>query len=1111
MLQFDVVNGKQPALNDFFRSHDVVQMGKEPYRSFFDTFHNKEEALKKDSEQQWIYSLNGKWHFKFCDDIHEDITGMEKVDYDDSDWDYIKVPSCWQGEGYDMPMYSSCMTPFQPVKELLCPPEVVDGPNSMGIYRHSFEVPKHFLGRQTLIRFEGVESCLKLWVNGYQVGFSQNSFAPSEFNITQYLQEGKNVICCQVYRWCATSHLEAQDMWRVSGIFRNVSLISEPDVSILDFHVQTILDEEYKNAQLKVMVKVSNKTRMKAGPHYAEMEIYDANLNLVGNSPLATGFTGSENPDWPVNTWRNWPKDPKYIFANSIRTVYLSGKVENPLKWSAETPNLYTLLVTLKDEEGKVVQVARKKIGFRSVEAKQGQICVNGKPILLKGTNYHEFSPVGLRALTEEEMIKDILLMKRHNINAVRNAHYPHQAKWYDLCDEYGLYIMDEGNLETHDTSYKDDVLPGNDLRYTFACIDRVSAMVLVSKNSPSVIIWSMGNECGYGQNIALMAAYCRTIDGTRLIHKRQMNSIADMDSDTYPGVDWIIERAMNNPNKPFILNEYAHAMGNAMGNLQDYWEAIEKYPCLCGAFIWEWCDHGIATKDAQGKNIFAYGTDYPTEVNTGNFCIDGVVTPDRQITSKLLEVKATHQYIKLKAVDIVKGVVEVFNGYGHINLKNIIGTWNIIRNNIIIAQGDFGTLDIEPGQWKTYQLPYDLSSEDKDGEFFFNASFTLGEDTIWANEGYEIAATQLQIPIGGRSKKSRIKVDKSMNVTKNQDGVIATNDIFTCEFSFEQGTFTKLEYEGKDILCGKDFKQVFDLQVYRAPTNNDFHSPSGRGENGWLKLNLNNLKRKVQSSKLMNVDEHHCLVNTFITYMISEDTGFHYYGIYDIAASGEIRMNQLIQPYGNMNTLPRIGIRMICDKSLDTIRWFGRGPGESYPDRKAAALIGDYTGSVSEQNECYVVPQETGNKEDVRFLVLTDKDGRGIHIMGDALFSFSALNYTANDFKETMHDGQLIPREETILSLDYGQNGLGNSSCGGDVMEKYRLQPLETYFNIGISYYKDSTDPYEIATKFDDIPSIDEVFLVDHSISIQSEKREVRRPFDPSDAEERKKAGFEV
>jgi len=1111
MLQFDVINGKQPGIHDFFRSHEVVQMNKEPYRTFFPIYLSHEEALDRNGKERWIQSLNGKWHFKFCEDIHEDITGMEKPDYDDSKWDYIKVPSCWQKEGYDIPMYSSCTTPFQPVREKLCPPEVVDGPNSMGIYRHEFEVPKHYEGKQILLRFEAVESCFNLWVNGYYAGFSQNSFAPSEFNITQYLTEGKNVICCQVYRWCATSHLEAQDMWRVSGIFRNVSLIAEPEVSILDFQVQTLLDSDYRDATLKVMVKVVNRTRQKACPHFAEIELYDADMNAVGSVPLASGYTGAENPDWPVNTWRNWPKDPKYLFANSIRTVYMSAKVQNPLKWTAETPNLYTLVITLKNDQGEIVEVTKKKIGFRNVEVKNGQICVNGVPVLLKGTNYHEFSATTMRALTKEDMVQDILLMKRHNINAVRNSHYPHQALWYELCDEYGLYVMDEGNVETHDISYKDDVLPGNDLRWTFACIDRAAAMVQVSKNSPSVIIWSMANECGYGQNVALMAAYCRTIDGTRLIHKRQMNVIADMDSDTYPGVEWIIERAKQVPDRPFILNEYAHAMGNAMGNLKDYWDAIEEYPCLCGAFIWEWCDHGIAAKDADGNDVFNYGTDYPTEVNTRDFCIDGVVTPDRRITAKLLEVKATHQYIKVKDVDIVRGTAAVYNGYAHSNIRNMNGKWSVLHNGNIIAEGNFGLLDIEPGQTKTYHLPFDLSKGTEEGEYFFNASFTLGEDTSWAEKGYEVAATQIQLPVGGRSKRKAQEVKAIMKTVSGEDRVTCENERLSCEFSLKEGTFTRLSYEGKDVLCGRSFENVVGLQVYRAPTSNDEHSPSGIGENGWIKLKLNRMEKKVIESKVLEVNEHHSLVDTHILYTCAADTGFYYYALYDIAADGNIRMKLLIQPYGRLNTLPRIGIRLICDQRLENLRWFGRGPGESYPDRKTAALIGDYRSTVSEQNEHYVIPQENANKEDVRFVILTDGEGEGIHVKADTLISFSALHFTADDLTVTTHDGQLVPREETILSLDYQQNGLGNSSCGGDVMEEYRLQPLETAYQLSITPYTEAQDPYSIVTDFAGLPSIEDVFTVDHSISLQKEERSVRRPFDPSDDDERKRAGFEV
>lgn len=1061
--------------------------------------------------------MNGQWKFHYCRDIHEDIAGLEEKDYDDSVWDEITVPGSWQivkdnkEIPYEKPLYSSCQTPFQPIRDKLCPSEVVDSYNSMALYRFHFILPEHFKKRMTLLRFEGVESCFQLWVNGYTVGFSQNSFAPSEFLVNQYLVEGENVICLKVYRWCASSYLEDQDMWRLSGIFRNVSLVSRPEVGILDFQVSTILDEKYCDATLKLMVKVRNYTREKRLPYFVEAELYDGEDRPVGTQPVAAGYTGRENPDWPVNTWRNWSTDPKFMFGNSVRTVYLNNNVKKPRKWSAEDPYLYTLLLILKNEAGKIVEVVRKKIGFRSVETKNGKILINGRSVLLKGVNYHEFSDKHLRSLTKEEMIRDICLMKQHNVNAVRNAHYPHQFCWYELCDEYGLYVMDEGNLETHDISYKDDVLPGNDLRYTMACIDRIAAMVQISKNSPSVIIWSMGNECGYGQNIALMAAYCRTFDPTRLIHKRQMNAIADMDSDTYPGVEWIAKRARQKPDRPFVLNEYAHAMGNAMGNFKEYWDTIEKYPCLCGGFIWEWCDHGIRTTTEDGNEIFTYGSDYPAEINCGNFCIDGVTTPDRKITSKMLEMKAVQQFVKVKDVDICHGKIMICNEYSHKNLNWLKGSWRLLHNGRTAREGELPLLDIDAGEKMIVKLPIILGELEPCGEYYLDVYFKVKEETLWAPAEYEIAATQLkvvdfEIPLKREEKTSR----SLLKYQTINDGVICELlDDQTGEkrgsfsFSFQKGEFISIKYGQQEIfdigLGGGGPK----LWVYRAPTDNDAHSPSGIGEKGWIHKGLDRMECEVITAEVLEQEELDCEIGVKLRYKGKGNVGFYHYVIYRISTDGTLVMKNLVQPYGAIETLPRMGIRMLLASGYETLAWYGRGPGESYPDRKTSARIGFYESTVTNQSEHYVMPQEMGNKEDVRYICLSGNSNSTLWFTSNRLFSFSALHFTAEDLAVAGHDAELSQRVQTILCLDAAQNGLGNSSCGGDVMEQYRLRPEKMEFTFVLSPLQ------QWGYNGGDMPPFEAIFEVESNVKADTGVRIEREPFDPSDADERRKAGF--
>lgn len=1121
MLRFDNVNGCQPALSDNYRSPEVPHLNKEAYRSFFLVYDSCEEALTGDA-CKWDLKLDGQWRFRYCRDVHEPINGMEAPDYDDSSWQTITVPSCWQATGCELPLYSGCTTPFQPVREKLCPPEVVDQENSMGLYRTKFIMPDAFVGRTALLRFEGVESAFNVWVNGNLAGFGQNSFAPAEYNVTQYVHTGENVIFVQVYRWCALSHLEAQDMWRLSGIFRSVTLLSRPEVSILDMQVQTLLDKDYRNATLKVMMKVKNYTHQKRDPHFGEMTLYDADGKALGCVPLAAGYTGAENPDWPVNTWRNWPTDPKYLFGNSIRTVYMSAQVETPYLWSAETPYLYTLVLTLKDERGSIVETAVRRIGFRNVSTdERGRICVNGSPVLLKGVNYHEFSPIHMRATTREEMLKDILLMKRHNINAVRNAHYPHNHQWYDLCDEYGLYIMDEGNLETHDTSYKDDVLPGNDLRYTAACIDRMQAMVQVSKNSPSVIIYSMGNEMGYGQNVALMAAYCRCMDGTRLLHKRQMNVIADMDSDTYPGVDWVIRRAEQEPTRPFILNEYAHAMGNAMGNLKEYWDAIEKYDCLCGGFIWEWFDHGIAAIDEQGRHVFNHGGDYPTQVNSFNFCFDGVVSPDRRVTAKLKEVRATHAYVKAVWADREKGIICVRNGYSHQSTDFIAACWQLTRNGQVITQGELCDMNIAPGKSRNFTLPCGQDVLKEAGAYYLNISFRLKQAQKWAEAGLEVAMNQLHV--GEVKPHCLAKPELPVYVQDSETEIKITGSSFECRFSKSRGVPVSWLCGGKRLLFGEAGPE---LQVYRAPTDNDSHSPSALGENipakygadrpvttGWLSFELDHLLRKPAQVSVLSNDQTGVIIRSQIVWQSPTISGsyFNVFMVWKIYGNGCLALKNLIQPVGEFETLPRIGLRLIVDQALTNLTWFGRGPGENYPDRKCSTPVGLYHADVAELMEHYECPQENGSRGDTQFVALTDSAGEGMLVRADRLFSFSALHCTAEMLNAAAHDAQIPMLPETVLSVDWAQNGLGNSSCGCDVMEEYRLKPVEASWALAFMPAWPDSDPFVVTDYFSSIPEVETVFTVDHSITCKAAVRASQQPFDPSDADARKRAGFDV
>ena len=1122
-MQFDVRDGQQPWKDDWFRNGQVPHTGKEAYHTMFHAYPSLESLREKSSP--WEYSLNGEWKFRYCRDMETEAEKMAAPTYDDRDWDAIAVPSCWQDRRYgvETPLYVNVKTPFYKKKSDICPPHVPDEANSMGIYRRTFLLPPSFCGRHTILSMAGVESAVNIWINGYFVGFSQGSFSPVEWDITEYLEEkGQNTICCQVYRYSGASFLEDQDMWRLAGIFRSVMLISRPDVGIFDFKIETELDAAYRDAKLKIMVVLRNRSRYMQDAHEVEAQL-EAPCGTDVEGLCARGFTGMENPDWPANSWRGMPSFSKPIFGNSIRSVYLNLSVKEPLKWTAETPVLYHIRLTLKTEDGQVVETVRWPVGFRQIEVKDGKICVNGRRVILKGVNYHEFSPRWLRAVTEEEMIRDICLMKQNHINTVRNAHYPHASRWYELCDEYGLYVMDEADMESHDISYKDDVLPGNDMRYTGICLDRISAMVLTAQNYPPVVIWSLGNEMGYGKNVEFMAGYCRSMDATRLIHKRQMSVVADMDSDTYPSVEWIETRALQNPKRPFLMNEYAHAMGNAMGNLQEYWEAVARFSALAGGYIWEWCDHGILDKNRKGQTIFAYGSDYPAFYQDENFCIDGVVLPDRRETAKLAEVNAVYRWIRAELLNEERGIVRLYNDHSHVGMDIFRLGWTLEKDGAVVEEGRKETLSAPSGGWEDVDLH--MKQRPADGSIYtLNLFFMRKEPVRWAPEGFIDTRIQLRLDNNGAgARKANVYGGGQLRIREEGecllfDGTCPGKRRFFLEISAENGWITRLQYGQDDRnwnvfqTDGGDFSfPPMELQVYRAPTDNDRHSPSAIGENGWLKMGLDQMEHTCEVCQVAERADDSCLVKIHHLYRCAGEKkgGFHQYILLRIWADGRISMEFFVQPFGELETLPRMGVRFPLRTQLDRVDYFGLGPKENYPDRKSGAYLGRFEIGASQMGEFYVRPQENGSRGEVTYAAVTDVDGYGILTAGSRPFAFSLQPYSARQLSQARHAQELVREPHDILSVDWERNGLGNSSCGTDVMEKYRLLPTESRFLLELAPFVPGQDPFATAVCRGQEGELERHFQVDHSLSIEPEERKAAAPFDPSDFIERLKAGF--
>jgi len=1003
----------------------VIGRNKEPAHCTLIPYPDRESALDGTREASPFHlSLNGDWKFHWVRKPADRPRDFFEPAFDASGWDTIPVPSNWQMHGYGIPIYTNVRYPFRPN-----PPRIPHDYNPVGSYRTAFSLPAGWDGRQVFVHFDGVKSAFYLWINGQRVGYSQGSMTPAEFNITPYLQSGMNVLAAEVYRWSDGSYLEDQDMWRLSGIYRDVYLFAAPTVHLRDFWVRCTLDEESRHALLKVTVKVHNHGDRAAAAHSVKVILFDQEGEVVGADPLMEGSPGS-------------------ILAGAEGVVTLEEKISDPRKWSAETPYLYTVLLILESAEGTVVEVERCRFGFREVSIEGGRLLVNGVPILIKGVNRHEHDPDRGRAVTVERMIEDIVLMKRFNINTVRTAHYPNDPKWYDLCNRYGLYLIDEANIESHGMGYSLDRTLGNKPEWEESHVDRTVSMVERDKNHPSIIVWSLGNEAGPGCNFEATSRAVKELDRTRPIHYERMNSVADMDSVMYPYPSYIVNRAKANPDRPFIMCEYAHAMGNAVGNLQEYWDAIEAYPSLIGGCIWDWVDQGLRKKvDGPGGAkgwFFAYGGDYGDTPNDGNFCLNGLVFPDRVVPPKLWEVKKVYQYIGMEAVDSADGRVRVHNKNHFTDLDAYDIAWRLTEDGAVIQKGALRPMSVPPGGSATITVPFEKPEPNPGAEYRLRVSFHLREETDWAPRGHEVAWEEFALAgDGARGPLMDMGGMGALRVAESGDRLTIEGDRFLIVFGREAGTILSLEYDGKTVIApGEESVGGPVLHAFRAPVDND--KPL---RDAWYRAGLNKLGRDVIDFTIRKLNRKAVQVSITTASMGTPESGFIHRCTYTVLGNGCICVDNGIEPVGSLPILPRIGVRMALAEEFDHVEWFGRGPHENYPDRKRGAAVGRYTSRVADFYVPYPRPQETGNREDVRWAALTDSDGSGLIIASPGGFSFSALHYRAEDLDRAYHTHELSPLKEVILSVDSAQCGLGNGSCGAGLLKKYMLHPERRSF----------------------------------------------------------------
>jgi len=980
-------------------------------------------------ESVFYKTLNGNWKFHWVSKPSDRPQEFYRPDYNISEWDEIPVPSNWQMHGYGRPIYLNVPYPFKKN-----PPFVQHDYNPVGSYRTEFAVPAGWIQRKIFIHFDGVESAFYLWINGQKIGYSQGSRTPAEFNITEYLQEGRNILAVEVYRWSDGSYLECQDFWRLSGIFRDVYLFSTPEVHVRDFEVSCDLDKEYQDAVLKVTARVRNYSDEAVKNTKVEVSLLDAENEPVGSEVLVEGFS-------------------VYISPGAESIVKMKAEVPDPLKWSAEKPHLYTVLLKVKNEKGKIVETESCKFGFRKVEIKDGQLLLNGAPILIKGVNRHEHDPDTGHTVSLESMVKDIHLMKQFNINTVRTAHYPDDPRWYELCDLYGIYVIDEANIESHGIGYRPENTLANKPEWKKAHMDRIISMVERDKNHPSIIIWSMGNEAGDGTTFEAASEWIHRRDPSRPVHYERAGRRphTDIVCPMYSRIDSIIKYAREKQDRPLILCEYAHAMGNAVGNLQEYWDAIEEYTHLQGGSIWDWVDQGLRKTTEDGREYWAYGGDFGDDPNDGNFCINGLVFPDREIPPKLWEVKRVYQSVDVEEEDLSQGKIRIKNKYFFTNLNEFEADWTLYEDGKAIQRGAIERLDVAPGESNVFDLPIEPPELVPGAEYWLRVSFYLKEETPWAEEAHVVAWDQLKMPYDVPSKP---EMDLSnlpeLKMVPSNDHLTINGKDFSISFGTKTGAVAALVYKDKSIIeKAQDGINGPVLNAFRAPTDNN-----RRLSRQWVGAGLHNLTRKVMDFTIETISPGVMRVSILTSDKGTEDSGFEHRSIYTIFGNGCIQVDNEIELVGELPVLPRLGVRMRVKGDFDNFSWYGYGPQENYPDRKNGAFIGFHQGKVSDQYVPYVRPQETGNKEGVRWAALTDKSGAGILLVAKDKMAVTALHYTADDLDNADHIHELMPIEDIILCLDSWQYGLGNGSCGPGVIDKYSTYPESFNFSYSLRPY---------------------------------------------------------
>lgn len=1010
------------------------------------SYDNAENAKMVDrSLSTRILSLNGTWDFNFspvpeqapADFYKSRVTG----------WKQIDVPSNWELKGYGTAIYTNVTYPF-----VVNPPFIAHSDNPVGCYQREFEIPAAWSGMNITLHFGGVSSAFYVWVNGKFVGYSEDSCLPAEFDITDKVSSGKNIVSVKVFRWSDGSYLEDQDHWRLSGIQREVLLLAAPKVSISDIFVQAPLDREYKNASLQIRPKIRSSAGADVKGYSVEAMLYGPDGKAVLDQPIKKDVWDIVNEAYPR--------------LDNVRFALMEALIINPLKWTAETPNLYTLIFLLKDKDGKLAEARSMHIGFRMLETSaEGKILINGKPIMLYGVNRHDLNRYNGKAVTREDMLADMLMLKRFNFNAVRTSHYPNDPYWYELCDEYGIYVMDEANLETHGLGSYFANMP----EWNNAFMERGIRMVERDKNHPSVIFWSLGNESGRGPNHSSMAGWIKDYDYLRLVHYEAAQGNPRLREYIRPGDPGYPDRTVTlkaNPtdqpwldvigrfyptpematevarqtgdNRPIIFSEYSHSMNNSTGNFKDLWDVFRAEKRIAGGFIWDWIDQGIVKKDAKGTEFYAYGGDFGDKINDGDFCINGVLFPDRTPKPALFEVKKVFQPVVINAVDLQSFSFTAVNRNDFANLDQYRIHWEITENGVTILKGDQDVPSVLPGESFPFSIHIQKEPKVKPGaEYFVNVDFVLKQDKLWAKVGHSVASEQFTLPW---KKEAAVTAQKklSLPVVKTDDATTLelTGRNFSVTFDKKSGLISNWTVNGKKLISGNGLRPSF----WRPQTDNDFRGAKTHIIlKEWKTSETDRTVSSFTSSLLPDGAREVMIVHSLIGGKVQ------WINKVKITGDGIITVDAEVDADNSLPVIPKIGMTIQVPSDYNKITWFGRGPQENYIDREYAANVGLYTLGIKEFITPYIKPQENGNRTDIRWMSLTAKDGNGVEINGKNLLSMSAWPWTMAQIESVNHPNELPVNDFITVNIDLKQMGVGGNdswTMRAFPLKQYQIKP---------------------------------------------------------------------